>query len=104
MFILEVERLRKRPHAMFDLEFFKIVKKILGWSEAPESHYANEHERHMMMREPAHAHGCLNQTLTLPGHIQVLSMYVSRTYPAYFGFELNIGKAFFLRYHEARKR
>ncbi len=102
MSILDAARLKKCTESMFDLSFFKIVKTTFEWTEAPASHYANEHERYMMKNKRIpHATECGEKTLLMSPETRLLHWYIHTTYPPYFGLELNIGKAYIQEYHRA---
>ncbi len=102
MSILEVTRQQNASSTMFDLEFFKIVKKILRWTESPGSHYANDHERHLMKTMPLRSVEHEENAKFMPPRIIILHLYVRATYPAYFGLEINVSNAYLQEHHRAR--
>ena len=79
---------------MFDLRFFTIVRKIIYLSGASTNHYANEHEQHVVKTKqmPLYAQQMDEFALMTP-EMQLLHLYVSKTYPIYFGMGLRMGGA-----------
>ena len=73
--------------AMFVMHFHRLVRETLDWTEAPGTTYVNKHMSILRKREMQTADygelGLDNETLRL---------YISNTYPAYFGLILRIGE------------
>ena len=77
---------------MFDLEFFKTVRRVLDWTEAPPTHFSNKHECMLEKRtKQPFAAGCTTTLLTMSAQAKALHFYVGTTYPPYFGLELRTG-------------
>ena len=79
---------------MFDLRFFKIVRKIIYLSGASTNHYANEHEQHVVKTKqtPLYVQQMEEFAMMTP-ELQMLHLYVSKTYPVYFGMGFRMGGA-----------
>ena len=89
------------PRDMFDLQFFRIIRKILNWTEAPGSQYANEHESHLNKRnKTSFLESCVHDTLMMSLECQLLHVYVREKYPAYFGLTLHVGRAALHQHHQ----
>jgi len=71
---------------MFELEFFKVVSRILKWSEAPGTICLNEHRAYVEKRKPREV-----MNLQARGD-QQLSMYIAVNYPPYFNLVLRTGQ------------
>ena len=92
------------PHSalcviMFDLSFFKIVRKLMRWTEAPGQHFGNDHEKHMARRTKLPFFKECTTATTMTPELISLRMYVWSTYPAYFDVDVRVGKAL-LDYHQ----
>lgn len=72
---------------MFVLRFHRLVRETLDWTEAPGTTYANTHMSILRKREMQTAdYGEWGQDN------EMLRLYISNTYPAYFGLILRIGE------------
>ena len=71
---------------MFVLEFFKVVARILDWSEAPGVSILNAHMAHLEMRKPKE----VTPLATISD--RELSVYIATTYPDYFDLKLRTGR------------
>ncbi len=77
--------IRPKNVHMFDLEFHKIAKKILDWSDAPGSMYNNTHESLMAKRTNGSCYKtALKNLKAMPSKSKQLHEYVASSYPHYF--------------------
>ena len=71
---------------MFDLTFFNVVRKVLDWTEAPVNHYINEHQRYVEKSTNVPLFARRMQEFDMMSRdVRMLHVYVSVTYPSYFG-------------------
>lgn len=86
---------------MFDLEFTRVVKKVLKWTgPAPPTRFANEHESYVNHKNNLGT--MLDVADTMASSEILLHMYVQGTYPIYFGLErCHTGQCFAKHYNSS---
>jgi hypothetical protein len=73
---------------MFTLHFHRLVCEILDWTEAPGSTYVNLHMGILSKRKMQ----TTEKNNRLLGDFEELRLYITDTYPAYFGVILRVGE------------
>lgn len=84
---------------MFDLRFISVVKKVLAWTEpAPPCRFANAHESSLQQKRMRYQLEEVTGTMSI--NEMTLHVYVSNTYPVYFGLHgCRAGQGFERNYH-----
>jgi hypothetical protein len=74
---------------MFVLQFYKLVRQTMDWTDdAPSTVFLNKHMGVIEKRKMQPV-----ENIRLSDSFEELRIYISRTYPRYFGTQLKIGKA-----------
>ena len=73
---------------MFTLHFHRLVRETLDWTEAPGTTYVNAHMGIIHKRKKQ----LVEKNNRLLSDFEELRLYISDTYPAYFGVTLHIGE------------
>jgi hypothetical protein len=71
---------------MFDLKFYKLVQSTVSWAEAPPTEFANFHRMYCAKKDHP-------KTDAQEEPMDPALLYISMTYPPYFGFDLKRGCA-----------
>lgn len=75
---------------MFDCNFFKAVQRILEWAQPPpRPEYANIHQVRQSRYRAKFSEVMHQKIMTESVQSRLLSIYVSQTYPPYFGLVLH---------------
>ncbi len=91
-----------RIREMFDLEFFRIVHKILGWTESPPSQFVSKHVFALHRRsQNSYIADCMQHRATMSTGLVSLHAYVRKTYPAYFDLKLHVSDSFAANWNSA---
>ncbi len=77
---------------MFDLTFYSVVREVMGWVEARGITYLNRHDSIMESRysKTDMKQRAQQRFLEMEGDGRKLPVYVTRTYPVYFGMKLRL--------------